>query len=149
MGADATVTVPLVHLRRLQPRRGDGRRRRQIEALLEDGWRPEDLALLTTGSRHPEQAERQKDGHQAYWDTFWDTDQVFYGHVLGFKGLERRAVVLVVNEASQFERSRERLYVGLSRARDQLVVCGDPDFLREVGGPDLARRLNVPPIRSS
>jgi ATP-dependent exoDNAse (exonuclease V) beta subunit len=49
----------------------------------------------------------------------------FYGHVLGFKGLERRAVVLVVNEQSAFERSRERLYVGLSRARDQLVVCGD------------------------
>ncbi|ULE34027.1 NERD domain-containing protein [Mycobacterium sp. IDR2000157661] len=116
----------------------------QIEALLEEGWRPEDLALLTTGSRHPEQAERQKEGHKAYWDTFWDTDQVFYGHVLGFKGLERRAVVLVVNDSSQFERSRERLYVGLSRARDRLVVCGDPAFIREVGGPDLARRLNIP-----
>ncbi|MGE2718439.1 NERD domain-containing protein [Mycolicibacterium celeriflavum] len=115
----------------------------QIEALLEEGWRPEDLALLTTGSRHPEQAERQKAGHKAYWDSFWDADQVFYGHVLGFKGLERRAVVLVVNDSSQFERSRERLYVGLSRARDRLVVCGDPDFIREVGGPDLARRLGV------
>ncbi|MBB2770714.1 UNVERIFIED_ORG: hypothetical protein GGE11_001627 [Mycolicibacterium obuense] len=116
----------------------------QVDLLLEQGWRPEDLALLTTGSRHPEQAERQKDGHKAYWDSFWDTDQVFYGHVLGFKGLERRCVVLIVNEEGKFERSRERLYVGLSRARDQLVVCGDPDFIREVGGPDLARRLNVP-----
>jgi hypothetical protein len=115
----------------------------QIDLLLEDGWRPEDLALLTTGSRHPEQTERQRDGHKAYWDTFWDTDQVFYGHVLGFKGLERRAVVVVVNEAAKFERSRERLYVGLSRARDQLVVCGDPNFIRDVGGPDLARRLNI------
>ena len=65
--------------------------------------------------------------------------------ILGFKGLERRAVVLVVNEESAFERSRERLYVGLSRARDQLVVCGDPDFIRAVGGPDLARRLNLAP----
>ncbi len=118
----------------------------QIEALIEQGWRPEDLALLTTGGRHPEQTERQKDGHKAYWDTFWDTDQVFYGHVLGFKGLERRAVVLVVNEVSQFDRSRERLYVGLSRARDQLVVCGDPDFIRAVGGPDLAHRLNLPAV---
>ena len=53
-------------------------------------------------------------------------EQVFYGHVLGFKGLERRAVVLVFNEQAAFERSRERLYVGLSRARDQLIVCGDP-----------------------
>lgn len=116
----------------------------QIDALLEEGWRPEDIALLTTGSRHPEQAERQKDGHRAYWDTFWDESQVFYGHVLGFKGLERRCVVLVVNEEGKFERSRERLYVGLSRARDQLVVCGDPGFLRAVGGPELAHRLNLP-----
>ncbi|MDT5178907.1 MAG: hypothetical protein QOJ95_3105, partial [Mycobacterium sp.] len=61
----------------------------QIELLLDEGWRQQDIALLTTGSRHPEQTERQKDGHKAYWDTFWDTDQVFYGHVLGFKGLER------------------------------------------------------------
>ncbi|QZT65371.1 NERD domain-containing protein [Mycolicibacterium austroafricanum] len=116
----------------------------EVELLLEQGWRPEDVALLTTGTRHPEQRERQAAGNAAYWDSFWDADQVFYGHVLGFKGLERRAVVLVVNEEAAFERSRERLYVGLSRARDQLVVCGDPDFLREVGGPDLARRLNIP-----
>ncbi|MGB0878253.1 MAG: NERD domain-containing protein [Mycobacterium sp.] len=116
----------------------------EVELLLDQGWRPEDVALLTTGSRHPEQVERQAAGSAAYWDSFWDAEQVFYGHVLGFKGLERRAVVLVVNEASAFERSRERLYVGLSRARDQLVVCGDPGFLREVGGPDLARRLNIP-----
>ena len=116
----------------------------EVELLLEEGWRPEDVALLTTGTRHPEQKERQAAGSAAYWDSFWDADQVFYGHVLGFKGLERRAVVLVVNEESAFERSRERLYVGLSRARDQLVVCGDPQFIREVGGPDLARRLNLP-----
>jgi ATP-dependent exoDNAse (exonuclease V) alpha subunit len=51
--------------------------------------------------------------------------------------------VLVVNEEAAFERSRERLYVGLSRARDQLVVCGDPEFIRDVGGSDLARRLNI------
>ena len=28
----------------------------QIDLLLEEGWRPEDIALLTTGSRHPEQS---------------------------------------------------------------------------------------------
>ncbi|WP_299560495.1 ATP-binding domain-containing protein [uncultured Mycolicibacterium sp.] len=115
----------------------------QVERLLDEGWRPEDVALLTTGSRHPEQVARQQAGHRAYWDTFWDTEQVFYGHVLGFKGLERRCVVLVVNEEKQFERSRERLYVGLSRARDQLVVCGDPAFIREVGGPEVAHRLGI------
>ena len=72
-----------------------------------------------------------------------DAEQVFYGHVLGFKGLERRAVVLVVNDKAALERARERLYVGLSRARDQLVVCGDPIFIAEHGGADLARRLGI------
>ena len=112
----------------------------EVDVLLDD-WRPEDIALLTTGSRHPEQVARQEEGQDEYWSTFWDEDQVFYGHVLGFKGLERRVVVLAVNERERTERSRERLYVGLSRARDQLVVCGDPDYLREVGGTALLRAL--------
>ena len=115
----------------------------QIEQLLDEGWRAQDVALLTTGSRHPEQTERQRAGNKAYWDSFWDAEQVFYGHVLGFKGLERRAVVLVVNDKAALERARERLYVGLSRARDQLVVCGDPIFIAEHGGADLAQRLGI------
>jgi len=113
----------------------------EVEALLDEGWRPEDVALLATGSRHPEQVTRQGAGPEAYWESFWDVDQVFYGHVLGFKGLERRAVVLALNESEPSERSRERLYVGLSRARDQLVVCGDPDYITQVGGAAVLRRL--------
>ena len=112
----------------------------EVDDLL-DHWRPQDIALLTTGSRHPEQKERQERGQGAYWDSFWDEEQVFYGHVLGFKGLERRVVVLALNERQREERSRERLYVGLSRARDQLVVCGDPEYIREVGGDGLLRAL--------
>ena len=115
----------------------------QVDVLLDAGWRPEDVALLTTGSRHQEQKNRQAEGNAAYWDSFWDVDQVFYGHVLGFKGLERRAVVLVVDDEKVVERSSERLYVGLSRAREQLVVCGDPAMIAEIGGPDLARRLGI------
>ena len=113
----------------------------QVDVLLDEGWRPEDLALLTTGSRHPEQKARQAVGQDSYWDTFWDKDQVFYGHVLGFKGLERPAVILALNEREPVERSRERLYVGLSRARDQLVVTGDPAFVTEVGGPAVLKHL--------
>ena len=115
----------------------------QIDGLLDVGWRPEDIALLTTGSLHPEQVSRQSEGHESYWASFWDNEQVFYGHVLGFKGLERRAVVVAVNETTVHARSRERLYVGLSRARDQLVFCGDPAFVRDVGGHELAAKLGV------
>lgn len=113
----------------------------QVDVLLEEGWRPEDVALLTTGSRHPEQKARQEAGPDHYWDTFWDADQVFSGHVLGFKGLERPAMILALNEREPVERSRERLYVGLSRARDQLVVCGDPVFVAQVGGDAGLRQL--------
>ncbi|PSL08453.1 nuclease-like protein [Haloactinopolyspora alba] len=113
----------------------------EVDALLDAGWRPEDLALLTTGSRNPEQVARQAEGQNAYWATFWDDDQVFYGHVLGFKGMERRAVVLALNESELRERSKERLYVGLSRARDTLVVVGDPEQLRAIGGDDVHRRV--------
>jgi hypothetical protein len=60
--------------------------------------------------------------------------------VLGFKGLERRVGVLAVSDTRP-ERARERLYVGLSRARDQLVVCGDPAYVREVGGDALLSSL--------
>jgi hypothetical protein len=106
----------------------------QVEALLDEGWEPGHIALLTTGRRHPEQRSRQElMGQDEYWDTFWDEEQVFYGHVLGFKGLERRAVVLCVNEDGLRERFRERIYVGLSRATDRLIVVGDLDAIARAG----------------
>jgi hypothetical protein len=117
----------------------------QVDVLLATGWEPQHVALLTMGSRHPAQVERQEaEGHVGYWRSFWDNDDVFYGHVLGCKGLERRAVVLCVN-AKNTERAREMLYVGMSRATDQLVVVGDPDFVREIGGSQVAARLGLEP----
>ncbi len=116
----------------------------QIDPLLDEGWRPEDVALLTTGARHPEQvALQESEGQDGYWRTFWDKDCVFYGHVLGCKGLERKVVVLCVNERMPRERSRERLYVGLSRATDKLVVVGPADVIREMGGQEVAKRLGI------
>ncbi|GAA1806091.1 ATP-binding domain-containing protein [Nostocoides veronense] len=116
----------------------------QIDPLLDEGWRPEDVALITTGKRHPEQAWRQElDGQDGYWACYWDAAQVFYGHVLGFKGLERRVVVLCVNESATHDRAREKLYVGLSRATDRLIVVGDPAVIREMGGQEVAKRLGL------
>lgn len=46
----------------------------------------------------PEQRERiDYAGYSGYWDEFFAATDVFYGHVLNFKGLERRVVVLAVN----------------------------------------------------
>ena len=70
-----------------------------------------------------------------------EVEDVFYGHVLGFKGLERPAVVLAVNGSREEARAREMLYVGLSRARDLLIVCGELEVIRRVGGDGVVRRL--------
>ncbi len=116
----------------------------QVDRLLDEGWDPAHLMLLTTGRRHDVQAERQQAyGQEGYWETFWDGDDVFYGHVLGCKGLERRAVILCLNEDGSRDRAKERLYVGLSRATDRLVVVGDPAVVRAMGGDEVARRLGL------
>ncbi len=116
----------------------------QVDRLLEAGWKPNEVMLLTTGKRHPEQIERGSDSDpEGYWRSFWDEDDVFYGHVLGCKGLERRAVVLCINENKAADRSRERLYVGLSRATDQLIVVGDPEVVTQMGGTEVAKRLGI------
>jgi Nuclease-related domain len=117
----------------------------EVVRMLDRGWQPDQVMLLTTGRRHPVQVERTGEGddQERYWRTFWENDDVFYGHVLGCKGLERRAVVLCVNDSIVRDRARERLYVGMSRATDELVVVGDPDMIREVGGEEVAKRLGL------
>ncbi|HEY8620487.1 MAG TPA: NERD domain-containing protein [Dermatophilaceae bacterium] len=116
----------------------------QVDRLLEAGWKSHEVMLLTTGNRHPVQIERGSASDPVgYWRSFWDEDDVFYGHVLGCKGLERQAVVLCINQDKVTDRSRERLYVGLSRATDQLIVVGDPDVVAQMGGAEVARRLGI------
>ncbi len=113
-----------------------------VEALLEEEWPPGDVALLATGRRHPEQVnEVALGGYAEYWDAFFAAEDVFYGHVLGFKGLERPVVVLAVNGVRDLGRAREMLYTGLSRARTLLVVVGDRQWIEEVGGEAVRRRL--------
>lgn len=116
----------------------------QVERLLGEDWEPGQIALLVTGKRHQMQREiLDYHGWDGYWDAFFAAQDVFYGHVLGFKGLERPVVVLAINGLRDQSRAREYLYVGLSRARSCLVVCGDLDQITAVGGPGLRRRLEA------
>ena len=117
-----------------------GRADDALDALLDD-WEPGQVALLTTKHRHNLHNEGIQRGWAEYWDDFFSERDVFYGHVLGFKGLERPCVVLAVNGFKQPERAKEMLYVGLSRARTQLVVVGDLDEIAAVGGEGVRRRL--------
>jgi hypothetical protein len=116
----------------------------EVDRLLGEGWQPGQIALLVTGKRHQLQMEMLGyQGWDGYWDAFFAGDDVFYGHVLGFKGLERPVVVLAVNGMRDQARGREYLYVGLSRARSCLVVCGDLGHITAVGGAGVGRRLEA------
>lgn len=56
----------------------------QVDLLLDEGWEPQHVALITTGSRHPQQIDlTERRGQDGYWASFWDEDEVFYGTVLG------------------------------------------------------------------
>ena len=111
-------------------------------ALLDEGWQPCDVVLLTTNHRHPVHKDQvESDGLTDYWSRLWDNDDIFYSTVTAFKGLERQAVVLSVDGFRSPEVARQILYVGMSRARQQLVVCGDPDLLGGAGGKELMKRL--------
>jgi len=115
-----------------------------VDALLSEGWAPGSLALLTTGKRHPLQVELvDSGGWDAYWDDFFAGRDVFYGHVLGFKGLERSVVVLAVNGFHDLSRARRLLYTGLSRARVLLVVTGPRDEIERIGGEAARKRLGA------
>ncbi|MET1035681.1 MAG: NERD domain-containing protein [Arthrobacter sp.] len=115
-----------------------------VDALIEEGWSNGQIALLTTRHRHP--VHQSNVGHDGvvgtdYWRAFHDGDEEFYGHVLGFKGLERSVVILCVDGFRDLDRAPEQLYVGLSRARSLLVVVGDPQLIELAGGPGVARAL--------
>lgn len=113
-----------------------------VERLMDEGWNPGQIALLTTGHRHPAQTLAvDMVGHAEYWDRFLAEEDVFYGHVLGFKGLERTVVVLAVNGFREAERARSLLYTGMSRARLQLVVVGPRAEIERAGGEGVRRRL--------
>ena len=69
-----------------------------LDALIEEGWANNQIALLTTKDRHPIHLDYfERDATEEYWRDFHANDGEFYGHVLGFKGLERSVVVLCVN----------------------------------------------------
>jgi hypothetical protein len=114
-----------------------------LNALIDEGWANNQIALLTTKDRHPIHLDYYERGAtEEYWRDFHASEGEFYGHVLGFKGLERSVVVLCVNGFKDMGRAPEQLYVGLSRARSLLVVVGNSGLLEEAGGRELKLALS-------
>lgn len=114
---------------------------RAVESLLGVGWPAESIAQLTTGPRDDYPPELQGGSGGGDWASFWEKESPYFGEVSDFQGLERSAVVLAVDGFRDLSRAQQVLYVGLSRARDLLVVCGDLAGIRSIGGDALAARL--------
>ena len=113
-----------------------------VEALIDEGWANNQIALLTTKERHPVHLDYfDRGATEEYWREFHAGDAEFYGHVLGFKGLERSVVILCVNGFKDMARAAEQLYVGLSRARSLLIVVGESELLEQAGGRELKQSL--------
>jgi hypothetical protein len=95
-------------------------------------WWPGEIALLTTKKRHGEHAAQADLDIDAYWEDLWAGEDVFYCTIGGFKGLERPVVVLAVNGFHEDSDQNDVLYVGMSRARDKLVVVGDAEIIEKL-----------------
>jgi ATP:corrinoid adenosyltransferase len=106
-----------------------------------EGWLPEHVALLTTRNRHPVHAEQFAQSKETYWKDLWDTDDVFYGTVRGFKGLERPAVVIAINGFPSNINPKHLVYTAITRATDLVILVGTEADLESVFGEDHLRRL--------
>lgn len=105
----------------------------------EENWHPGEIALLTTKNRHPVHAEIANKDRDLYWADFWTNESVFYGTVGGFKGLERPVVILAIDGFHNAEDFNDFMYVGLTRARDKLIVIGTKEIVNNLKNPEFPR----------
>lgn len=115
-----------------------------VDSLVDEGWANNQIALLTTHRRHPIHQDAYDNGtiDSEYWQEFHADNSEFYGHVLGFKGLERSVIILCINGFKTLDRAVEMLYVGFSRARSLLIVVGDGNLLAQGCGDELRSALD-------
>ncbi len=88
-------------------------------------WNPKEIALLTTKRRHELHKTWIDVSTERYWEYLWIGDYVFYCTVAGFKGLEKPVVVLAVDGFHEDADWKDVMYVGISRARDKLIIVAD------------------------
>jgi len=116
---------------------------KEVERLIQLGWKPGDICVLTTGSRHTIQRQ-DGDGAQSrvYWKKFFEEDATYHCTTTGFKGLERRVVILAINGWKDSDRKKDILYTSVTRARDLLIICGSKEEITQSGGREFFKKLS-------
>jgi hypothetical protein len=102
-----------------------------VDVLLDAGRSPSDILVLTVGEDHPWAQHELSFGVDAYWRQQDDAEDVFYASVTAERAAKRPVVVLAVNGGSD-DASASALPIAMSRAGELLVVCGDPERLRNL-----------------
>lgn len=106
---------------------------RVLKELLEEGIAPGDIAVLTC--RSLARSEIGNDDHIGGVPASSDLDdgkRVLRATVQSFKGLDSPVVILTELESQHRRGYEETLYVGLSRARQLLIVIGQEETLQWV-----------------
>ena len=97
-------------------------------------WESEHILVINTGEKLPQHVSLERSiGKAKYWNKFLKSDDVFRTHVSVVKGLERPMVVLVLDGFSEGSNIDQQLYVGLSRALDDVVIIGKAKEFEQIG----------------
>jgi len=96
-------------------------------------WDAEHILVLNIGDKSPRHLSALKRGKIKYWERFIKPIDAFHSNVSVIKGLERPVVVLVFDEFVEGSNVQQQLYVGLSRALDDVVLIGKQKELDQLG----------------
>ncbi|WP_344323869.1 hypothetical protein [Streptomyces macrosporus] len=103
-----------------------------VDKLLDEGCPPADILVLTTGDPHPWAQHELSFGEDSYWRQQAEGEDVFYAHTSDVdRTTARPVVVFVVNGGTDQEAARA-LPEALAKASSRLIVCGDPQRLRNL-----------------
>ncbi|MGD9483970.1 hypothetical protein WDH52_12035 [Streptomyces sp. TRM70308] len=103
-----------------------------VDRLLDEGRSPGDVLLITTGESHPWAQHELSFGEDAYWGQQAAGEDVFCVDAAAAARVTARPVVVLAVNGGSDARIAEALPAALARAGAQLIVCGDPDRLRDL-----------------
>ncbi len=103
-----------------------------VDKLLDDGIAPGDILLLTTGDQHPWAQHELSFGEDAYWRQLADGNDVFCVSTVVLSRVAPRTVVVLAVNGGTDASAAEALPAALAKAGERLIVCGDPQRLRDL-----------------
>ena len=117
----------------------------QVEVLFEEGWAASDIALITLGQRHRCRSSARPPRPTGLLGAVLGHRRHLLRPRPGVQGHGTPRGGAVRQRGRPPRPCLERLYVGLSRATDRLIVVGDPDAIGRMGGADVPQPGHLMP----